>query len=81
MVDNMLIDVIVCFVGVHDLPSRVNEVLFGVCSNDTLFALSNDQESKNPGHKMCRMAGHMLQQQSFSPSFPAPPSSLAQVGL
>lgn len=60
---------------------RVNEVLFGVTSNDTLFALSSDEASKSTGHRMCRMAGHMLQQQSFSPSFPSPLSVPAQLDL
>ena len=58
---------------------RINEVVFGICSNDALFALSSDEISKQPGHRMCRMAGHLLQQQSFSPHFPPPPSALAQV--
>jgi hypothetical protein len=58
---------------------RVNEVLFGVTSNDVLFSLSSDEVSSNAGHRMNRLAGHILQQQSFAPMFPAPSSSIAQV--
>ena len=59
---------------------RVNELLFGVCSNDTLFSLSSDETSANLGvNRLARLSGHMLLQQSFSPQFPAPSSALAQV--
>ena len=58
---------------------RCNEVLFGITSIDPLFALAADEVSLNAGHRMTRMAGHILQQQSFYPSFPAPNNSLAPV--
>jgi hypothetical protein len=60
---------------------QVNEVLFGVTSNDVLFGLSSDEASANiPGSmRLQRLASHLLQQQSFSPQFPPPPSSMAQV--
>lgn len=69
---------------VHLLPNpcmfRVNEVLFGVCSNDVLFALSADEVSHNVGaNRLHRLAAHMLLQQSFCPQFPAPQHALAQV--
>jgi len=69
---------------VHLLPNpcmfRVNEVLFGVCSTDVLFALSSDEVSHNmPGNRLDRLVAHLLQQQSFCPQFPVPPTSLAQV--
>jgi hypothetical protein len=58
---------------------RCNEILFGITSIDPLFALAADEVSVNAGHRMTRMAGHILQQQSFYPSFPAPNNSLAPV--
>ena len=59
---------------------RVNEVLIGVCSNDVLFALSSDEVSQGiEGNRLARLAGHLLQQQSFSPQFPVPQNLLAQV--
>jgi len=62
------------------LIGRVNEVLFGVCSNDTLFSLSSDEVSRNiEGNRLARLAGHLLQQQSFSPQFPVPSTLLSQV--
>jgi len=68
---------------VHLAPNpcmfTVNEVLFGVTSNDVLMALSSDEVSANSGHRMRRLAGHVLQQQSFYPQFPAPAGSLAQL--
>ncbi len=51
---------------------RVNETLFGVTSNDILFSLSADEVSQNAGNRMARLAEHVLEQQSFSPIFPAP---------
>ena len=62
---------------VHLLPNpcmfRFNEVLFGMTSNDVLFSLSADETSKNTGNqRLARLAGHILQQQSFSPIFPIP---------
>lgn len=50
----------------------VNETLFGVTSNDVLFSLSADEVSQNAGNRMARLAEHILEQQSFSPMFPAP---------
>ena len=70
---------------VHLLPNpcmfRFNEVLFGVCSNDTLFSLSADEASKNTGNRLARLAGHILQQQSFAPVFPFPTSGFHQADL
>lgn len=63
---------------VHVAPNpcmfRVNEVLFGVCSNDVLFALSSEEISVTPEgtNRLTRLAAHLLQQQSFMPLFPAP---------
>lgn len=53
-------------------PYRVNEVLFGATSFDTLFALSSDETSQSVGNRIDRLALHILQQQSFIPSFPLP---------
>jgi len=69
---------------VHLMPNpcmfRVNEVVFGVTSLDVLFALSSDEVSVNiPGHRLDRLVGHLLQQHSFCPQFPVPPSCLSQV--
>lgn len=60
---------------------RINEVLFGVTSNDALFSLSSDEVSKLSGgaNRMSRLAGHMLLQQTFAPQFPAPSAMLSQV--
>jgi len=72
---------------VHLMPNpcmfRVNEVLFGVCSNDTLFSLSSDEVSLNSssGNRLERLAAHLLQQQSFCPQFPVPSNTLAQCDL
>jgi DNA polymerase alpha subunit B len=61
---------------------KVNEVLIGVCSNDTLFSLSSDEVSQNiEGNRLARLYAHLLQQQSFCPQFPAPQSSTAQYDL
>ncbi len=60
-------------------PLRCNEVLFGVTSIDPLFSLSADEVTLNAGHRMTRLAGHILQQQSFYPCFPAPNNTLAPV--
>ena len=59
----------------------MNEVVFGVCSNDLLFALSSDETSVNPEgtNRLARLAGHVIEQQSFAPQFPVPSNSLAQV--
>ncbi len=55
-------------------------MLFGVCSNDVLFARSSDEVSQGiEGNRLARLAGHLLQQQSFSPQFPVPQNLLAQV--
>lgn len=71
---------------VHLMPNpcmfRMNEVLFGVSSNDVLFSLSTDEVSKSiDGNRVARLATHLLQQQSFSPQFPVPPSTVAQQDL
>lgn len=55
-------------------------MLIGVCSNDVLFSLSSDEISSNQeGNRLARLAGHLLQQQSFSPQFPVPKNLLSQV--
>jgi len=71
---------------VHLMPNpcmfRINEVLIGVCSNDVLFSLTSDEVSMNiEGNRLARLAGHLLQQQSFCPQFPAPQNVLAQYDL
>ena len=58
---------------------RVNEVLFGATSFDTLFALSSDEVSQCVGNRIDRLAAHILQQQSFMPSFPLPGNLSAPV--
>jgi DNA polymerase alpha subunit B len=66
---------------VHLLPNpcmfRVNEILFGVTTNDVTFGLSTEEISQEPAeaHRITRLASHMLLQQSFAPQFPPPPSS------
>ena len=51
---------------------RFNEILLGACSNDILLSLSADETSKNIGNRLARLAGHIIQQQSFAPIFPYP---------
>eukprot|EP01035_Chromulina_nebulosa_P023539 gene23539-30520_t len=61
---------------------RINEVLFGITSQDVLFSLSSDETSINIGtNRLSRLAGHILQQQSFCPQFPMPSGSISQVDL
>jgi DNA polymerase alpha subunit B len=58
----------------------VNEVLFGITSNDVLFSLSSEEVSCNiEGNRLTRLAAHLLQQQSFSPQFPPSKTTEAQV--
>jgi DNA polymerase alpha subunit B len=71
---------------IHLMPNpcmfRVNEVLFGVCSNDLLLGLSSDEVSLNPGgNRLHRLAAHVLQQRSFAPQFPVPSCCLAQMDM
>lgn len=71
---------------VHLMPNpcmfRVNEVLFGVTSNDVLFALSSDEVSLNTNtNRIDRLAAHLLQQQSFCPQFPVAQNSPGQLDL
>ena len=59
-------------------------VLFGVTSNDVLFALSSDEVSctSGPGfHRIARLAAHVLQQRSFAPQFPPAANSVAQLDM
>jgi DNA polymerase alpha subunit B len=70
---------------VHLMPNpcmfRVNEVLFGVTSQDMLFALSSDEVSLNTPNRLDRLAAHLLQQQSFCPQFPVAGNTPGYVDL
>ena len=72
---------------VHLAPNpawlRVNEVTIGVSSSDVLFDLSGDEVSAGGQgtNRLARLAGHMLQQQSFYPLFPPPAGSAAQLDM
>lgn len=72
---------------VHLAPNpawlRVNEVTIGVCSTDALLDLSGDEVSASAGtgNRLARLAGHLLQQQSFYPLFPPPAGSAAQLDM
>lgn len=72
---------------VHLAPNpawlRVNEVTIGVSSSDALFDLSGDEVSAGGQgtNRLARLAGHMLQQQSFYPLFPPPAGSAAQLDM
>lgn len=61
---------------VHLMPNpcmfRVNEVLFGMTSNDSLFSLFSDEVSLISENRLSRLSKHMLLQQSFCPQFPVP---------
>ncbi len=56
-------------------------MLFGVTSQDMMFALSGEEVSASPAqpHRLTRLAGHLLEQQSFFPLLPPPPALAAQV--
>lgn len=72
---------------VHLAPNpawlRVNEVTIGVSSTDTLFDLSGEEVSAGGQgtNRLARLAGHLLQQQSFYPLFPPPAGSAAQLDM
>ena len=80
-----------CTITTHSIPANDNNtdnddndaaVLFGVTSNDVLFALSSDEVSCSSGpgfHRIARLAAHVLQQRSFAPQFPPANNSIAQV--
>lgn len=55
---------------------KINEVVFGVTSTDVLFHMSAEETNSNlePGSRLRRIAQHMLQQRSYYPLFPPPPS-------
>jgi DNA polymerase alpha subunit B len=55
---------------------KINEVVFGVTSTDVLFQISSEETNSNlePGSRLRRIAQHMLQQRSYYPLFPPPPS-------
>ena len=55
----------------------MNEVLFAATSQDVLFSLSAVEMSAGKGaeDRLGRLAGHLLQQQSFCPQFPGPAGS------
>ncbi|GAA6029568.1 hypothetical protein JCM8097_000942 [Rhodosporidiobolus ruineniae] len=81
--------------GVRLLPNpcqfSINEVVFGVCSVDVLWAVKSQEffrkagdaeplpegEKEDPGAKdvMARVGRHLLRQRSFYPVFPSPPPS------
>ena len=74
----------VCMYGPCNLlccVSRMNELVFGVSSNDVLLALSSDETSVTPegSNRLARLAGHVLEQQSFAPQLPVPSNTLSQV--
>ncbi|CAN0321338.1 unnamed protein product, partial [Hapterophycus canaliculatus] len=72
---------------VHLAPNpawlRVNEVTIGVSSTDALFDLSGEEVSAGGQgtNRLARLAGHLLQQQSFYPLFPPPAGSAAQLDM
>ena len=57
---------------------KVNEITIGLTSTDALMHLSTEEINQNlqPGTRICRLAEHFIQQQSYYPIFP-PPSSAA----
>jgi len=59
---------------------RVNEVLVGVTSNDNLFNMTTEEISENRNDKrLARLSSHIVKQQSFSPQFPPPATSMTQM--
>ena len=57
----------------------MNETLIGATSTDVLFGLSADECSMNCENRLTRLAGHILEQQSFYPMFPSPDKLHPQV--
>lgn len=55
---------------------KINELVIGVTSTDTLFDVSVNETSANlePGSRLVRISAHMLQQRSYYPLFPSAPS-------
>jgi DNA polymerase alpha subunit B len=53
---------------------KINEVVIGITSNDTIFQMSADETNANlePGSRLTRIAQHLLQQRSYYPLFPPP---------
>mmetsp|Transcript_4801 Transcript_4801/g.12600 ORF Transcript_4801/g.12600 Transcript_4801/m.12600 type:complete len:158 (-) Transcript_4801:124-597(-) len=53
---------------------KINETVFGMTSNDTLFHLSMEQTNEflPPGSRLKRIAEHVIKQRSYYPLFPAP---------
>ena len=62
---------------------KINEVVFGVTSNDVLFHVSSEETNANlePGSRLRRIAQHMLQQGSYYPLYPPPPSMPTNLNL
>lgn len=62
---------------------KINEVVFGVTSNDVLFHVSTEETNANlePGSRLRRIAQHMLQQRSYYPLYPPPPSMPTNLNL
>jgi len=52
---------------------KINEVTIGMTSTDTLLHLSTEEINQKlpPGTRLCRLAEHCIQQQSYYPIFPA----------
>ena len=58
----------------------VNETLFAVTSNDILYSLSSEEVSQGRAdHRLSRLFGHTLQQQSLCPLFPPSVNNSFQV--
>jgi len=49
---------------------RINEILVGICTADTIGDLAGNEVSHTPGDSITRLASHVLQQRSFYPLFP-----------
>jgi DNA polymerase alpha subunit B len=53
----------------------LNELVFGITTNDILFHLSREEIARSPGisNPSARLTTHLLTQRSFYPLFPPPP--------
>lgn len=62
---------------------KINEVVIGVTSTDSLFHISAEETNANlePGSRLRRIAQHLLQQRSYYPLFPPPASMPTNLDL
>jgi DNA polymerase alpha subunit B len=62
---------------------KINDMTIGMTSTDTLLQLASEEINQKliPGTRIPRLAEHCIQQQSYYPLFPTPPSGGMNVNL